>query len=453
MGRAVRGADPRTVRVRLTPVRILFDPGVYDLRNKGNVALLQVAVRRIHQLWPDATLRVITSAPQILRLYCPEAEPIAPDGSAPGGRVATSLRRLPRPTLRLLLEIREGLSRRRAEDRHRGGPSSEAVPDGEGARRGVAAGLLDGIELFVVTGAQFMSDACRDDALAVFDRLEAAFERGIATVMVGQGVGPFEDPALRARASAVYPLVDVILVRDRVTAPALLSSLGVSPPKVVFTGDDAIELAYRERSVKIGHAIGASLRQSHYTLFGDRDVAVLRDVLDSGRARFSASVVPIPISYSRHELDGQVLGALVDRSERLNLPRPFAQPVDLIRRIGNCRLVVTGTFHTAVFALGQGIPAIGVARTPMYLDKFRSLRDQFGAGCQVISLDEDDVRDRLEAAVETAWRRSEDLRQPLLDAAERQVALGRGGYRQVYEVVESRSSGSKVEHSESRVAN
>ena len=47
-------------------MRILLDQGVYDLRNKGNVALTQVAVSRIQKMWSQASLQVMTSAPQIL---------------------------------------------------------------------------------------------------------------------------------------------------------------------------------------------------------------------------------------------------------------------------------------------------------------------------------------------------------------------------------------------------
>ena len=61
-------------------MRILFDQAVYDMRNKGNIALLQAAVTRVHKMWPDASLDVITLAPHLLRLYCPDTNPVNPDG-------------------------------------------------------------------------------------------------------------------------------------------------------------------------------------------------------------------------------------------------------------------------------------------------------------------------------------------------------------------------------------
>ena len=116
----------------------------------------------------------------------------------------------------------------------------------------------------------------------------------------------------------------------------------------------------------------------------------------------------------------------------------FAPPAATIRHVGGCRLVVTGTFHTAVFALSQGIPAVGIARSPMYVDKFAALADQFGRGCRAIALTDANAMSELEAAVDDAWRQAPAWRPELLAAAERQIALGRAAYQRLYELVESR---------------
>ena len=440
-------------------MRILFDQGVYDLRNKGNVALTQVAVNRLRTMWPDATLDVMTSGPHILRLYCPGARPVSPDGAGAVAR-ATGLSRLvtgiPRPALRLLLEVREALWNRWPDLRRRlplrrVGPTASprtAAPSREGeseAARGRdmdrtrrAAALLTGVDLLVATGAQYMSDPCKDAALGVLDLFEAASQRAIPTAMLGQGVGPFDDPELRARACAVYPLIDLILVRDRVAAPPLLASLGVDPARILFTGDDAIELAYEARRDAFGTDIGVSLRLSNYTLVTASDTAVVCDALHQARARHRTRLVAVPISYSSHELDERVLREAI--GEDVRLPRPgsrFLAPAGIVRNVGRCRLVVTGAFHTAVFALSQGIPAVGVARTSMYVDKFRSLADQFGPGCAVIDLAGDGVTGRLVEAIDTAWEAADDLRAGLLDAAQRQIRLGQAAYRRLYDVVEA----------------
>ena len=58
-------------------MRILLDQAVYDQRNKGNVALLQAAINRLTELWPDAEISVLTEAPYILKLYCPRVYPVS----------------------------------------------------------------------------------------------------------------------------------------------------------------------------------------------------------------------------------------------------------------------------------------------------------------------------------------------------------------------------------------
>jgi polysaccharide pyruvyl transferase WcaK-like protein len=43
--------------------------------------------------------------------------------------------------------------------------------------------------------------------------------------------------------------------------------------------------------------------------------------------------------------------------------RKFESASAIIDRISHCRIMITGTFHGAVFALSQGIPVIGLANS------------------------------------------------------------------------------------------
>lgn len=431
-------------------MRILFDQGVYDLRNKGNVALTQVAIRRISKMWPQASLEVMTSAPQILRLYCPNALAISPDGQPYSGRL---FQRIPLPILCLMLELREEVWHRwptlgrdfKALLRLKGKHSKltmEVVtsqqPSEERDSRS-AFNQVNGRDLLVATGAQYMSDACRDDALRVLDRFEAANRLGIPTAMVGQGFGPFDDPKLRARVRDVLPLVDFIFIRDRLSAMPLLKSLGVDPNRVIFTGDDAIELAYEARTEKRGTAIGVSLRLAHYTQIGIKHIESLRLVLQRAATKYNATLIAIPISHSIHEQDDQVIHqVLKGQSKAAYTPWRFDAPKEIIKQISRCRIVVTGAFHPAVFALAQGIPAVGLAKSSMYVEKFQSLTDQFGSACQIIALDDPSLQDKLTRAIDTAWDSAEHCQAELLDVAVRQIALGQAAYRRLYDLVESR---------------
>ena len=61
-------------------MRILVENGCYDLCNMGDVAMLQVAVQRLSNLWPDASIEVVTAEPGLLAQYCPNAHPITARG-------------------------------------------------------------------------------------------------------------------------------------------------------------------------------------------------------------------------------------------------------------------------------------------------------------------------------------------------------------------------------------
>lgn len=450
-------------------MQILFDQGVYDMRNKGNVALFQAATERLSRAWPGAALKVITSAPYLLKLYCPNARPVSPDGNYDWLESHSLLSdltwRMPTPVLRLLFELREEAWRRwpdagsqvrnlknlKALLRPQGAKQSVApVTNGHSVvnqqmvtvmdEKPVAFKALKGVDLFVATGAQYMADPCRDDALRVLDRLEAAHCLGIPTAMVGQGIGPMDDPQLRARAKAVLPLVDLILIRERFATPQLLTALGVDPQRVIFTSDDAIEMAYRARGKALGTGIGVSMRVAHYTQVEEQQLAVVRPILEQASANYKANLIAVPISHSAHELDDQVIRELLaGQANAVHSPWRFEPPLGLIKRVGRCRIVVTGTFHTAVFALSQGIPAVALAKSTMYMDKFIGLADQFGAaGCQALYLGDTNLPAKLAAAIDTAWTTAEQVRPQLLEAAARQIELGHAGYRQIYELVEAK---------------
>ena len=86
-------------------------------------------------------------------------------------------------------------------------------------------------------------------------------------------------------------------------------------------------------------------------------------------------------------------------------------PQDVIRRVGECRVVVTGSYHAGVFALSQGIPVVGLSRSDYYDDKFLGLADQFGPGCCLVALDEAGTAHALVARVRELWREADELRQ------------------------------------------
>lgn len=105
----------------------------------------------------------------------------------------------------------------------------------------------------------------------------------------------------------------------------------------------------------------------------------------------------------------------------------------MIQQIGQCRIVVTGAYHAAVFALAQGIPVVGLSASDDYSAKFLGLADQFGLGCETVDLGSPDRSERLAIALETAWLSAERVRLPLLEGARRQIALSHRAYERAKE--------------------
>jgi polysaccharide pyruvyl transferase WcaK-like protein len=446
-------------------MRILLDPGMYDLRNKGDVALLQVATRRLTQFWPDARIEVSTSAPHLLRLYCPNAFPVSPDQlydwTFKVGKVDRLLRNLPVTMVRIGLELREttrhsvaagGRSPRTAvpgrgceagaspmtpadaSDPLEAHPTREEKQDQDADRR-----MLQGVDLYVATGSPCMPGSCPENAMRALDRLETAAGLGITTAMVSQGLGSLDDAQLRARARAVFPLVDLIFTRDLGAELPLLRSMDVDPSRVVFTGDDGIELAYEGRAPIRGTGIGIGLQTADYAGEADAHVETIRRVVQEAAKRHNAKLIPLRVSSTSHEQDRRRLRLLTGSQWHGHCRlRRLDPPIRLVKTIQCCRVVVTSAFHPAVFALAQGIPAVCLATSPANQDMFTGLARQFGPGCQVVCLDDESSPQALAKAIDTAWHAAYEVHSVLLSSAVRHIRMGRSAYRQLYELIESR---------------
>lgn len=443
-------------------MRILLDPVIHDVRNTGNNAMLQAAVDRLLRLWPDAFIDVVTMSPYLLKQYCPQVHPIHKDGEDYESDkryqlVSNALRFVPRVVFMTIFELREevwrrwpaltpGQIRRRIASLLRAGRkspevSSSALNEGkkEDENRPALHESVNRADLVVINGGQLLSDEVKEYTIPLLDRLEAANQCGKATAMVGQGVGPLQDLELRARAEAVLPLVDHIAVRDKQTSPELLNSLGVNPIRVMLTGDDAIEMAYEARATTMGNGIGVSMRVASYTGVENHHLEIIRVALSQAATKYKTRLIALPIAHGAIESDAEVIQQLMTGPSRSTGWRKFDTPHEIIKRTGQCRLVVTGTYHPAVFALAQGIPVVGLAKSTQYIHKFSGLADQFGCGCEVLLLDDEQLLEKLTFAIDTAWQSAGEVRPPLLEAAVRQIDSGRAAYQHLYELVESKN--------------
>ena len=434
-------------------MRILLDQSAHDMRNKGNNALLETAMQRLHSFWPEASFEVITDAPSLLKMQYPNTSAINPEDL---GIIQTRFDRykhlVPRSILWLLIEVREELLHQRywkikpvkhhdlpipAVDRfiEKENPESHSYlqPD---SRKTNLQSVISKFDLFVASGGGYMTDTDKPMLWSLFDRLEAAIARGVPTAMVGQGIGPIKDPELLDRAREILPSVGLILYRNRRNGLPLLRSLGVLPEKIVLTGDDAVEMTYHERLGELGRGIGVSLRVAHYTQVSSGHIDSIRTALHTAAGKYKAPLIAVPISSYYQESDATHIKKLLDGYGQKSISwRKFDSPLDAIRRTGKCRVMDTGTYHGAIFALGQGIPVIGIASSDEYFDKLSELSDEFPAGIHVLRLNTDFSPSQLITAIDTAWNTAAELRPQLLQAALRQIEWGKAGYQRLRDLV------------------
>jgi colanic acid/amylovoran biosynthesis protein len=258
--------------------------------------------------------------------------------------------------------------------------------------------------------------------------LEMANRHRIPTAMVCQGLGPVSDPELFNALRKVLPKVRIISVRERSLSRQILQSLNYPCERTVSVGDDGLQLAFENRAHAVGCAIGVNLRVAKYSQIEVDMINAIRRALESAAINLGTSLISVPILF-RDDSDIKTAAELISGHEDPTCGAPVMTPLDVIHRIGRCRLVVTGSYHGAVFALGQGIPAVAVARSQYYLAKFKGLQEQFGDGCQLIDWSGARVTsEELISAIYRAWTSAADLRPALLNIAEEQIQMATDAY-------------------------
>ncbi len=422
--------------------------GEAEYQNFGDVSMLQAAVTLLQEMLPSARIEVLTESPENLKRYCPGARALprlCRDLWCGESFLFGRFRQLFPSRLAAWLDlVTEAMERRLPVLlRHLVGLRL-AVRDDEGIRDDLMAFLdaLENADLLLICGAGCFTDSTVEYwDNSILDLLKAAMRRGIPTVMVGQGMGPLDDLKARSRMRSVLPLVDLVSLRGGRGGMELIELVGVPRDKIMTTGDESIEMAYEARVDELGEGLGINLRVAPYANTEKDLIEKLRPVLqDFARSR-NAPMVPLPIAVHRWAGDHETIMQLsAGYGEDSDGGAGIDSPMEVIRQAGRCRIVVTGAYHAAVFALAQGIPVVCLAKSPYYEAKFLGLEDQFGIGCETVFLDDPDAYWKLTAAMEKAWESAERVRLPLQQAALRQIEARRLAYSRARELAIAHAS-------------
>ncbi len=412
--------------------------GIEEYGNMGDISMLQVCVDRLHRFFPEASLEVLTDSADNLARYCPLAKPIDNRGRAIWFANSVALggftRLVPRPIRGCLASLRKVIRSRsphllktllirRFETRNRH-EEARAVE--------IFLRSLENADLLIVCGSGGFYDGSQQWNLDILDLLEVGIKRGIPVILLGQGFGPLHDPSVLKRAAKILPLVNLVTLRGGRGSLELLQSLGVSASRILTTGDEALELAYASRSTESGQGLGANIRFMASAWTDENDVNSIRPVLHEFARRHEVPIIPLPIAIHRGTRDDLAIKELLTGfDEQSDGGKGLDSPLKVIQQVAGCRVVVTGAYHAAVFALAQGIPVVALAKSDYFSRKLLGLADQFGEGCQIVFLKEPDLPARLHAAIEKAWQNADEMRERLQSIALRHIELSRRSYEQI----------------------
>lgn len=418
------------------PGRVLVHTGTLDLCNVGDAAMLQTAVTRLAAQWPDASIAVITGRESALGRLCPGALPVPADAmrewSADRYLFGSLESHIPQSARTPLAALERALRRRWPGTATRLACARWRLAGHDPAplRAGLAA--IARTDLLFVCGQGTLADAAATRARGLLGLMEGAHALGVPAVMVGQGIGPIDDPELRTRTGQVLRHTAFIGLRERRYGPALLAALGVDTGRTFVTGDDAVEMAWTARQEALGTGIGVNVRIAPNAGTDASMVAQLQPALADLARRRSAPLVPLPISnHDGGTNDAATLRELLRGIEDTSGGVELDTPASVIAQAGRCRIVITGAYHAGVFALSQGIPAVCIGRSRYVLDKMDGLADLFGDGCRVVPLAGSDSAGEVVRSADLLWDRAPQLRPVLLAAAADQVTRARTAYDRI----------------------
>ncbi|MGN6473689.1 MAG: polysaccharide pyruvyl transferase family protein, partial [Mycobacteriales bacterium] len=155
------------------------------------------------------------------------------------------------------------------------------------------------------------------------------------------------------------------------------------------------------------------------------------DVVGEVAARFvtdhDATAVVLPVALFAGGSDARATQRVL--AGRLAVtPVDVESPADLALAVSRCRVVVTGSYHAAVFALAGGVPVVGLSKSAYYDVNFTDLAGLFPGATWQVRLGAPDTVRELAGALEAAWNAAPPIRAETHARARRQVEAGRAAY-------------------------
>lgn len=238
----------------------------------------------------------------------------------------------------------------------------------------------------------------------VFKRwvLQQARARVELVVLSSQGLGPVTTASTRSEMRELLELADIISLRDKSHSMELLAELKITRAAAKIVFDEAFSLvaapaeAAREWLARAGVSpadafVAVHYREVDYTCGARDPVARVGDILQLARQETGLKFLFVPMSYAAHSRIDHELGRKI--AAYLGNPDwfcllPECRDVRIIKAvIGQARFSMGLSYHTHVFSLSQGHPALVLYTGGYYGLKSEGLVGFFGPPSRALDLD------------------------------------------------------------------
>ncbi len=224
------------------------------------------------------------------------------------------------------------------------------------------------------------------------------------SVVYGQGIGPLRRGWIRKVASIALNRASLITLRDAESAE-LLSSIGVRKPRIEVTADPSFALSpigkdfgkefLENLGIKSGPVVAVCPRN-----WGKYDTETeLATALRQFTRDFDISTILVPM-FSLQDIG--MCKRIADSHEKFALLDKWNSFQDVRAAIAGADLVVSTRLHGLIFAVREGVPAVGISYDPKV--------ESFCKMCGLPYLDIGDFSsERVLDTMKAAWEKRDDL--------------------------------------------
>ena len=229
----------------------------------------------------------------------------------------------------------------------------------------------------------------------------AARALGKPVFLTGQGIGPLEK---RRNCRAVRELIsaaEVCTLRERLNSPDILARIGCPADSYRFEGDDALGLPaadeaemaefWRRAGITAPDAyVCVNIRFASYAEGYETQVAKLAHALDRVGEVTGLPLIFLPMSAGLADdaASAQNVTAEMKRAEQCRVITALPTPGQAKAVAAGARACIGLSYHFALLALSEGVPAVMIYRGAYYTGKMQGLTDCFGVPELAVSLDE-----------------------------------------------------------------